>query len=241
MAIIHDILSAKQQSRKLLALLVDPEKQVAPADMGRLLRLPDMIFVGGSTGACSDAYISQLRAETDRPILLFPGNITQFTPAADALLFLTLLNARIPEVLVMPHIQVAKQVLQSGIEAISMGYILVDGGHQSSVERATHCTPIPQSDTDTILSTAIAGQLMGKKLIYLEAGSGAHMPVSTDIIHTVSQHLSVPLIVGGGICTPKAMIAAFEAGADIVVIGNHFEQKPDEIADFVRIKREKYE
>ena len=122
-----------------------------------------------------------------------------------------------------------------------MGYILVDGARQSSVELATRCMPISQSDTDTILSMAIAGQLMGKQLIYLEAGSGAHSPVSVDIIRIVSKHLSVPLIVGGGICTPEAMIAAFDAGADIVVIGNHFEQNPDEIADFVRIKREKYE
>ena len=241
MAIIHDIISAKKQSRKLLVLLVDPEKQDSLAAMGSLLCLPDMIFVGGSTGASSQACLSQLRAHTDRPILLFPGNIAQFSPKADALLFLTLLNARTPEVLILPHIQVAQQVWQSGIEAIPMGYILVDGARQSSVELATRCMPISQSDTDTILSMAIAGQLMGKQLIYLEAGSGAHSPVSVDIIRIVSKHLSVPLIVGGGICTPEAMIAAFDAGADIVVIGNHFEQNPDEIADFVRIKREKYE
>lgn len=241
MAIIHDIVSAKQQARKLLVLLVDPEKQDSLAAMGSLLCLPDMIFVGGSTGAYSQACLSQLRAHTDRPILLFPGNIAQFTPTADALLFLTLLNARTPEVLIIPHIQIAQQVLQSGIEVISMGYILIDGAHQSSVERATHCTPIPQSDSAMILSTAIAGQLMGKQLIYLEAGSGAHSPVSAEIIRTVSAQLSVPLIVGGGICTPEAMLAAFDAGADVVVIGNHFEQNPHEIANFVRIKREKYE
>ena len=241
MAIIHDIISAKKQSRKLLVLLVDPEKQTSTTTMGAYLQSPDMIFVGGSTGACSESCLSQLRAHTDRPILLFPGNIAQFSPKADALLFLTLLNARTPEVLILPHIQVAQQVLQSGIEAIPMGYILVDGARQSSVELATRCMPISQSDTDTILSMAIAGQLMGKQLIYLEAGSGAHSPVSVDIIRIVSKHLSVPLIVGGGICTPEAMIAAFDAGADIVVIGNHFEQNPDEIADFVRIKREKYE
>ena len=241
MAIIHDIISAKKQSRKLLVLLVDPEKQTSTTTIGAYLQSPDMIFVGGSTGACSESCLSQLRAQTDRPILLFPGNIAQFSPKADALLFLTLLNARTPEVLILPHIQVAQQVLQSGIEAIPMGYILVDGARQSSVELATRCMPISQSDTDTILSMAIAGQLMGKQLIYLEAGSGAHSPVSIDIIRIVSKHLSVPLIVGGGICTPEAMIAAFDAGADIVVIGNHFEQNPDEIADFVRIKREKYE
>lgn len=240
MAIIQHILSAQAQLRKLLVLLIDPEKQASMEALHPYLSLPDMIFVGGSTGKYSDSCVTQLRQYTDRPILLFPGNIAQFTPEADALLFLTLLNARVPEVLILPHIQVAKQVLQSGIESIPMGYILVDGARKSSVEIATNCSPIPQSEIDNIVSTAIAGQLLGKQLIYLEAGSGAHAPVAVDVIHAVRAQLEVPLIVGGGIRTPEAMLAAYEAGADIVVIGNHFEQNPDEIGDFVRIKRERY-
>ena len=104
----------------------------------------------------------------------------------------------------------------------------------------TNCSPIPQSEIDNIVSTAIAGQLLGKQLIYLEAGSGAHAPVAVDVIRAVRTQLEVPLIVGGGIRTPEAMLAAYEAGADIVVIGNHFEQNPDKIGDFVRIKRERY-
>ena len=121
-----------------------------------------------------------------------------------------------------------------------MGYILVDGERKSSVEMATNCTPISQKDVDTIVSMAVAGQLLGKSLIYLEAGSGAHTPVSPDIIRAVRAQLQLPLIVGGGITTPQAMLRAYEAGADMVVIGNHFEQYPDEIADFVRIKQDKY-
>jgi putative glycerol-1-phosphate prenyltransferase len=121
-----------------------------------------------------------------------------------------------------------------------MGYILIDGGRKSSVEIVSNCTPIPQSEVDRIVSTAVAGQLLGKQLIYLEAGSGAKMPISSDIIRIVRTQLQVPLIVGGGICTPNAMLQAFEAGADIVVIGNHFEQHPDEIDNFVQIKRERY-
>ena len=105
---------------------------------------------------------------------------------------------------------------------------------------ATNCTPISQKDVDTIVSMAVAGQLLGKSLIYLEAGSGAHTPVSPDIIRAVRAQLQLPLIVGGGITTPQAMLRAYEAGADMVVIGNHFEQYPDEIADFVRIKQDKY-
>ena len=240
MAIIQQIVSAKAQSRKLLVVLIDPEKPAAVEAVCPYLLLPDMIFIGGSTGDQCDTCIAQLRQTTERPILLFPGNIAQFTPTADALLFLSLLNARTPDVLIQPHIHIAQQVLQSGIETIPMGYILIDGDRKSSVEIATQCIPIPQSNIREIVSTAIAGQLLGKQLIYLEAGSGAKTPISAEIIHAVRAQLSVPLIVGGGITTPEAMLHAFEAGADVVVIGNHFEQNPDEIDEFVRIKQERY-
>jgi putative glycerol-1-phosphate prenyltransferase len=240
MAVIQQIVSAKAQSRKLLVVLVDPEKIAAVEAVCPYLSQADMIFVGGSTGAQCGACVTQLRRYTDRQIVLFPGNIAQFTPAADALLFLSLLNARTPDVLILPHIQAAQQVLQSGIEVIPMGYVLLDGERKSSVEMATKCTPIPQSNVQEVVSTAIAGQLLGKRLIYLEAGSGALAPVSAELIRAVRNQLTVPLIVGGGICTPDAMLQAFDAGADIVVIGNHFEQNPGEISEFVRIKRENY-
>ena len=241
MAIIHEILSAKEKARKLLVVLVDPDKPSTIEALYPYLSLPDLIFVGGSTGAQTETCVAQLRQHTSRPILLFPGNIAQFTPSANALLFLTLLNAHTPEVLIYPHIQVAQQVLRSGIETIPMGYILVDGERKSSVEIATNCVPIPQDEIDKVVSVAVAGQLLGKSLIYIEAGSGALTPVSADLIRAVREQLQVPLIVGGGITTPDAMIRAFDAGADIVVIGNHFEQHPDEIEDFVRIKQEKYD
>lgn len=240
MAVIQQIVSAKAQSRKLLVVLIDPDKPAAVEAVCPYLSLPDMIFIGGSTGDQCETCIAQLRQTTERPIMLFPGNIAQFTPTADALLFLSLLNARTPDVLIQPHIHIAQQVLQSGIETIPMGYILIDGDRKSSVEIATKCTPIPQSNIREIVSTAIAGQLLGKQLIYLEAGSGAKTPISAEIIHAVRAQLSVPLIVGGGITTPDAMLHAFDAGADVVVIGNHFEQNPDEIDEFVRIKQERY-
>lgn len=240
MAIIQQIVSAKAQSRKLLVVLIDPDKPAAVEAVCPYLSLPDMIFIGGSTGDQCETCIAQLRQTTERPILLFPGNIAQFTPTADALLFLSLLNARTPDVLIQPHIHIAQQVLQSGIETIPMGYILIDGDRKSSVEIATQCIPIPQNNIREIVSTAIAGQLLGKQLIYLEAGSGAKTPISAEIIRAVRAQLSVPLIVGGGITTTEAMLHAFEAGADVVVIGNHFEQNPDEIDEFVRIKQERY-
>lgn len=240
MAVIQQIRTAQAQSRKLLALLIDPEKQSSVQALYPFLSLPDLIFVGGSTGNQCDTCVEELRKHTSRPIVLFPGNITQFTAKADALLFLSVLTSRLPQLLIEPHIQMATTILQSGIETIPMGYLLIDGGRKSSVEIATNTQSVPQTDISTIVQTAVAGQLLGKQLIYLEAGSGAKTPVSSDIIHAVRKQLQVPLIVGGGICTPEAMIRAFDAGADIVVIGNHFEQHPDEIGDFVRIKRNKY-
>lgn len=240
MAVIQQIRTAQAQSRKLLALLIDPEKQSSVQALYPFLSLPDLIFVGGSTGNQCDTCVEELRKQTSRPIVLFPGNITQFTAKADALLFLSVLTSRLPQLLIEPHIQMATTILQSGIETIPMGYLLIDGGRKSSVEIATNTQSVPQTDISTIVQTAVAGQLLGKQLIYLEAGSGAKTPVSSDIIHAVRKQLQVPLIVGGGICTPEAMIHAFDAGADIVVIGNHFEQHPDEIGDFVRIKRNKY-
>ena len=240
MAVIQQIRTAQAQSRKLLALLIDPEKQSSVQALYPFLSLPDLIFVGGSTGNRCDTCVEELRKHTSRPIVLFPGNITQFTAKADALLFLSVLTSRLPQLLIEPHIQMATTILQSGIETIPMGYLLIDGGRKSSVEIATNTQSVPQTDISTIVQTAVAGQLLGKQLIYLEAGSGAKTPVSSDIIHAVRKQLQVPLIVGGGICTPEAMIRAFDAGADIVVIGNHFEQHPDEIGDFVRIKRNKY-
>ena len=240
MAVIQQIRIAQSQSRKLLVWLIDPENQSSVHALYPYLSLPDLIFVGGSTGNPCEAIVAELKQHTSLPIVLFPGNIAQFTAKADALLFLSVLTSRLPQLLIEPHKQMATTILQSGIETIPMGYLLIDGGRKSSVEIATNTQSLPQTDIATIVQTAVAGQLLGKQLIYLEAGSGAKTPVSTDIISAVRKHLQIPLIVGGGISTPEAMMRAFDAGADIVVIGNHFEQYPEEIEDFVRVKRNKY-
>lgn len=240
MSVYSTILSHKQQSAKLLAILIDPDKEKVYLPLLSKLKQADLVFVGGSTGENVEPCIAMLREHTNAPLIIFPGNASQFSPQADALLFLTLLNARTADMLIEPHVQMAIPIHKSGIEAIPMGYILIDGGRKSSVEIVSNCDPIPQSEIGRIVSTAIAGQLLGKQLIYLEAGSGAKMSISPDIIRVVRAELQVPLIVGGGICTPNAMLQAFEAGADIVVIGNHFEQHPDEIDNFVQIKRERY-
>ena len=137
MSVLSHILTSKNQHHPLLAILLDPDKNIDSPSILPYLNEADLIFVGGSTGANTETYITFIRPYTTKPIVLFPGNIAQFTPLADALLFLTLLNARTPEVLIEPHLQVAQQVLHSGIESIPMGYILIDGARKSSVEIAT--------------------------------------------------------------------------------------------------------
>jgi putative glycerol-1-phosphate prenyltransferase len=231
MNVYPHILSLLQQGRRLLAVLVDPDKPQLYPQLFPYLHQVDLLLVGGSTGNGVEACVQLLRQHTTAPILLFPGNIAQFTPQVDALLFLTLLNSRRSEVLIEPHIQVALDVLQSGVETIPMGYVLVDGHSLSAVQRVTHCAPI--QDTDLLVRTAVAGQLLGKQLIYLEAGSGARRPVPAHQIRAVKQQLRIPLIVGGGIGSLQQMTDAFDAGADIVVIGNHFEQFPQQLPLFI--------
>ncbi len=238
MAVLTDILAARREGRKLLALLLDPEK----ADLEKLplsgSYLPDYVFVGGSTGGNCDAFVAALRRRTNVPIVLFPGSALQFSPAADALLFLSLLSGRNAETLVGQQVRAARAVRRSGIESIPMGYILIDGGKETAVQRVTHTQPIEQSDIVQIVDTAIAAELLGKQLVYLEAGSGAVTPVDADIIRAVRKNTHIPLIVGGGIRTTEQMTNAFGAGADMVVIGNHFEFNPEELPAFCQAVRQ---
>ena len=245
---------------KGLALLLDPEK----ADLSALPITPDChpdyIFVGGSTGGDTTAFVKVLKEKLSlsakrsvseavctlsgeagqdgrMPIVLFPGNAEQFTPEADAILYLSLLSGDNPEYLVHQQVRAARAIHGSSITVIPTAYILIDGGVETSTMRVTGTRPLKPSNLQTIIDTCIAAELMGKKAIYLEAGSGARIPVSPDIIREVRKNTSIPLIVGGGIRTPEAMQAAYNAGADIVVIGNHFESHPEELQKFLSAKR----
>ena len=233
----------KCENRKSLALLLDPEK----ADLNALPLsadcLPDYIFVGGSTGGDTTAFVRALRnklpiSNHQLPIILFPGNAAQFTPEADAILYLSLLSGDNPEYLVGQQIKSARRIHDSSVQVIPTAYILIDGGVETSTMRVTNTLPLNPTNAEgiqTIIDTAIAAELMGKQAIYLEAGSGAKTPVAPDIIRAVREQTSVTLIVGGGIRTPQAMQQAYAAGADIVVIGNHFESHPEELRDFCQI------
>ena len=248
---------------KKLAILLDPEK----ADLSALPITPDChpdyIFVGGSTGGDTTAFVKVLKEKLSlsakrsvseavctlsgeagqdgrMPIVLFPGNAEQFTPEADAILYLSLLSGDNPEYLVHQQVRAARAIHGSSITVIPTAYILIDGGVETSTMRVTGTKPLNPLNAEgiqTIIDTCIAAELMGKKAIYLEAGSGAQIPVSPDIIREVRKNTSIPLIVGGGIRTPEAMQAAYSAGADIVVIGNHFESHPEELQKFLSAKR----
>ena len=227
-----------------LALLLDPEKANLDALPLAPDCLPDYIFVGGSTGGDPTAFIWALRKKLSIfnlqfsiPIILFPGSADQFTPEADAVLYLSLLSGRNPEYLVDQQVRAARAIHGSSVTVIPTAYILIDGGVETSTMRVTDTKPLNPSNLPTIIDTCVAAELMGKKAIYLEAGSGALTPVSPDIIREVRKNTSVTLIVGGGIRTPQAMKAAHDAGADIVVIGNHFEAHPEELKSFCQIAK----
>ena len=235
MAIASYIADSIARKHKMLAVLVDPETPMESGNLEHLCALlnqgnPDFVFVGGSTGNRIEDTVRNLKQHTSIPVVLFPGNVNQFTPSADALLMLSLLSCRNPELLIGTQVRAARRILESHIDTLSVGYILVDGGRTSSVQLATLSEPLTK--TDEILDTAIAAQLLGFQSVYLEAGSGAKTPVFVNTIQTVREHLRIPLIVGGGIRTPEQMLAAFDAGADIVVIGNHFESHPEQIPLF---------
>ena len=236
-------MSLLDRNRKSLALLLDPEKADLTALPLSADCCPDYIFVGGSTGGDTTPFVRALKEKlsilnSQLSIILFPGNAAQFTPEADAILYLSLLSGTNPEYLVGQHIKSARAIHDSHIEVIPTAYILIDGGVETSTMRVTNTRPLDPSTSEgvqTIIDTAIAAELMGKKAIYLEAGSGAKTPVSPDIIRAVREQTTVTLIVGGGIRTPEAMQAAYSSGADIVVIGNHFESHPEELRDFCQI------
>ena len=222
-----------------LALLLDPEKANIDALPITAACHPDYFFVGGSTGGDTTEFIDSLKSKISSlklpiPVILFPGDATQFSPKADGILFLSLLSGKNPEYLVNQQVKSARAIHDSHIDFVPTAYVLIDGGVETSTMRVTQTQPLDPNDITTIVDTCIAAELMGKKAIYLEAGSGAKIPVSVDIIKAVRASTSITLIVGGGIRTPEAMNAAYDAGADIVVIGNHFEQHPESLKDFCR-------
>jgi len=223
------LVSTKKENKKLLAILIDPDK-VSITDISVLAEKINQspashIFVGGSSfeGNHLDDIIVALKQYTTLPIILFPGNPSQISAEADGILFLMLLSGRNPNYLVEHQINAVPILEKTKLEIISTGYILIESGSETAVERVSKTKPLDRNNPDYVSQTAKAGEMIGNKLIYLEAGSGAQKSVPLEMISYVSKRILIPLIVGGGIRSKKAIEEAFSAGADLVVIGTAFE------------------
>lgn len=229
--------------KRLFVVLIDPQKcigETLDAYVQMVNRaLPDLIFVGGSQLRDSVRHtVAQIKSRTSIPVVLFPGDSSQFTDNVDALLVLTLISGRNSDLLIGQHVAVSKRVKESGVETISTGYILIDGGKKTAVQQVSNTEPLATTDIDLVVSTALAGELIGNKLIYLEAGSGASHPIPRSLISAVKAEISIPLIVGGGLTNVEAVFQAYKAGADIVVVGNLFETHLDSMIELCAVRNQ---
>ena len=228
--VYQNILDAVLNKTKLLAVLIDPDKFSIENVSSFLIKvnasIATHIFVGGSivNDYATDILVSEIKKHTSLPIVLFPGDVTQITNQADALLFLSLISGRNSEYLIGKHVASVSKLRNSNLELISTGYILIENGKETAVQRVTGTLPMSRNNIQSIVDTAKAGELLGMKMIYLEAGSGATHPVTPEIISFVKQEVQIPLIVGGGIKSKQQLLDAYKSGADMVVIGTAFEE-----------------
>jgi len=231
MSVLTSIETKVRSRKKMFFLLIDPDKVSGDAidclsdNAGNVM--PDLVLVGGSLlSRPIEPVIETIKKITSLPVFLFPGSLLQITGKADGILFLSLISGRNPEYLVGNHVVAAPLIKYYGLEAIPTGYILIGGTRNTSVEIVSNTFPLPVQKPDIILATAMAGEYMGNRLIYLERGSGAEMPVPADIVTRVKENTTVPLIVGGGITSAAQAEVLYHAGADILVVGNAIEKHP---------------
>ncbi|MBK9151218.1 MAG: geranylgeranylglyceryl/heptaprenylglyceryl phosphate synthase [Saprospiraceae bacterium] len=233
MSIYADILEASRAGQKKFVVLIDPDK----LRLGKIKKLlefseelgVDYFFIGGSliVNDMLDFVLKSMKEQCNIPMILFPGNSFQLSYKADALLFLSLISGRNADLLIGKHVITAPFLKLSPLEIISTGYMLIDGGVATSVQYMSNTNPIPSHKEDIAMCTAMAGEMLGLKMIYLDAGSGAVNPVSESMIAAVKGSISIPLIVGGGIRTPEKVSANIKAGADVIVVGNILESQPE--------------
>jgi putative glycerol-1-phosphate prenyltransferase len=226
----QQLLERKARGQKSFAMLIDPDK-VNEARIDQLVELAmeakaDYLFVGGSLVISNhlDEVVQRIKQQCPIPTVLFPGSPSQISIHADALLYLSLISGRNPELLIGQHVISAAAVKQSGLEIISTGYMVVDGGAPTTVSYISNAAPIPADKNEIAMCTAMAGEMLGMKVIYMDAGSGAKRPVSESMIEKVARTIEIPLIVGGGITNPEKAYLNCKAGADMVVIGNAIEK-----------------
>ena len=228
-----NVLTLLNTSRTKLSVLVDPDNQTVESLMALSETINnckvDVILVGGSLLLDNhfEKTISLLRKNTSAPIVLFPGNNYQVSGQADAILLLSLISGRNPEYLIGQHVVAAPVIKASGLEVIPTGYMLIDGGRVSTTSYMTQTVPIPYDKPDIAVATAMAGEMLGLKSIYLEAGSGAHRSISSDMLRAVRSSVSIPIITGGGIRTPEQAEALAAAGSNMIVVGHILEKQPE--------------
>jgi len=225
----NSILNRCQAKEKMFAILVDPDKYDAPKDLQELiynlkLALPDIILIGGSliNNGNFELVINELSSLKIAPIILFPGNNKQVSSNADAILLLSLIS----ELLIGQHVVSAFDIKNANLEVIPTGYMLIESGPATSAQYMSNTQPIPYNKPDIAIATALAGEQLGLKFIYMDGGSGAQTPISKEMIKGVRQTVNTPLIIGGGIRNKEQAIAAWNSGADIIVIGNAIEKNP---------------
>ena len=235
-------LSQKAQAGlKQLAVLIDPDSLTTEAELVNLIvrcneAEVDMILVGGSliTNGFWNRCIEIIKIHTKIPLVLFPGNIMQTHPEADAILFLSMISGRNPDLLIGKHVLAAPLLKKSGIEVIPTAYMIVDGGNITSVMYMSNTTPLPADKNNIAACTALAGEMLGLKVIYMDAGSGAQNPIRVGMIQEVKSQINGPLFIGGGIRTPEQAIETCLAGADVVVVGNAIEKDPNLVFDLAK-------
>jgi len=237
MSIYSSLEAAKKSEQKKFAVLIDPDK-LRMGKIDKVVQLAidahvDYFFIGGSliVNDMLDQLLIKLKKQCDIPLVLFPGNSFQLSYRADALLFLSLISGRNADLLIGNHVLASPYLKVSGLEIMPTGYMLVNGGIETTVSYISNTKPIPAGKDDIAMSTALAGQFLGLKLIYMDAGSGALEPINESMIEAVSSVVDIPLIVGGGIKTPEKAASNIEAGADIIVVGNAIEKDPELIMD----------
>jgi len=229
--ILNSIQQAQTHGHHLLAILLDPDKLPLDAIADKVASIhqlkADFILVGGSLLFTNilDAFVREIKKHTDLPIMLFPGSALQISNEADGILFLQLISGRNPEYLIGNQVIAAPLLQQTQLEVISTGYILVESGRETTASYISNTKPIPAHKPEIAMATALAGQYMGQQLIYMDGGSGALHPVPESMIALVRKNIKLPIIVGGGIRNRKQLDAAYEAGADLVVVGTAFEEQ----------------
>lgn len=223
----------RHSGKKSFAVLIDPDKIEGESACMRIVNMSienqvDYFLVGGSliTGNNFGRVVQLIKENTDIPVVIFPGSSMHIESTADAILFLSLISGRNPDLLIGQHVVAAPVLKRSNLEVLPTGYMLINSGQQTTVSYMSNTTPIPHDKTSVAACTAIAGEMLGLKLIYMDAGSGAEVPVSSKMINMVRKAVDIPLIVGGGINNAHKAARAYESGADMIVIGNGIEKNP---------------